>query len=70
MWREDKKVSRAQFEQNFFLKLRDHEFNADIGPLLALRENPWDTAGEAAVISSRLIELLPGEPWKGEAVKP
>ena len=70
MWREDKKVSRAQFEQNFFLKLRDHEFNADIGPLLALRENPWDTAGEAAVISSRLIELLLGEPWKGEAVKP
>ena len=65
MRREEKAVTRAQFEQNFFLKLRDHEFNADIGPLLALRENPWDTAGEAAVISSRLIELLPGEPWKG-----
>lgn len=70
MRREDKTVSRAQFEQNVFLKLRDHEFNADIGPLLALRENPWDTAGEAAVISSRLIELLPGEPWKGEAARP
>jgi predicted nucleotidyltransferase component of viral defense system len=70
MRREDKRVTRAQFEQNFFLKLRDHEFNADIGPLLALRDNPWDTAGEAAVISSRLIELLPGESWKGEAATP
>lgn len=70
MRREDKTVTRAQFERNFFLKLRDHEFNADIGPLLALRENPWDTAGEAAVISSRLIELLPGEPWKGDGAKP
>ena len=70
MRRENKTVSRAQFEQNVFRKLRDHEFNADIGPLLAFRENPWDTAGEAAVISSRLIELLPGEPWKGETSKP
>lgn len=67
MRREGKSVSRAQFEENLFLKLRDHEFSADIGPLLALRENPWDTAGEAAVVSSRLIELLPGEAWKGEA---
>jgi predicted nucleotidyltransferase component of viral defense system len=70
MRRENRTVSRAQFEENFFLKLRDHAFHADIGPLLALQENPWDTAGEAGVISSRLIELLPGEPWKGEAVKP
>jgi hypothetical protein len=68
MRREGKTVTRAQFEQNFFLKLRDHAFSADIGPLLALHENTWDTAGEATVIASRLIELLPGEPWKGEAV--
>lgn len=57
-------ITRAQFEQNFFTKLRDHEFNADIGPLVAVRQDPWDIDGEAAAISSRLIQLLPGAPWK------
>jgi predicted nucleotidyltransferase component of viral defense system len=59
------KVTRAQFEENFALKLRDPEFMADISPLLA-PEYEWDPEGEAAVVSSRLIERLPGEPWKGE----
>ena len=57
-------ITRAQFEQNFFTKLRDHEFFADIGPLVAVRQDPWDIDGEAAAISSRLIQLLPGAPWK------
>jgi hypothetical protein len=47
-----------------FTKLRDHEFNADIGPLVAVRQDPLDIDVEAAAISSRLIQLVPGAPWK------
>jgi predicted nucleotidyltransferase component of viral defense system len=59
------RVTRALFEQNFEAKLRDSQFNADIGPLLASAYK-WDVTVAAAVVSSRLIQLLPGEPWKNE----
>jgi predicted nucleotidyltransferase component of viral defense system len=65
MEHEGHKITRAQFEENFALKLRDPEFMADIGPLLA-PEYHWEPEEEAAVVSSRLIELLPGDPWKGD----
>lgn len=58
-------VTRAQFEQNLAAKLRDRQFAADISPLLAPRYH-WDIAEAAQSVSSRLITLLPGEPWKGE----
>ena len=29
-------------------------------------EYRWKPEAEAAVVPSRLIELLPGEPWQGE----
>ena len=58
-------VTRALFEQNFQEKLRDPQFNADIGPLLASAYK-WNSAAAADAISSRLIPLLPGDPWKGE----
>lgn len=64
MEHEGHKVTRAQFEANLALKLKDAEFVADISPLLAAG-NAWEPEAEAAVISSRLIELFPGEPWKG-----
>ena len=60
------KVTRAQFEENFALKLRDSQFTADIGPLLAAGYE-WDAGGAAAVVSSRLLTRLPGAPWKGDA---
>ena len=59
------KVTRALFERNFDAKLRDPQFTADIGPLLAATHK-WDFAAAADVVSSRLIPLLPGDPWKGE----
>ena len=65
MEHEGHNVTRAQFEQNLALKLQDPEFMADISPLLA-PEYAWDPKGEAAVLSSQLIERLPGESWKGE----
>lgn len=58
-------VTRALFEQNLAAKLRDRQFAADIGPLLAPGHS-WDPEEAARTVSSRLITLLPGEPWKGE----
>lgn len=65
MDREGHKVTRAQFEENFALKMRDPQFTADISPLLAAGYE-WDPEAAAPVVSSRLIELLPGDPWKGD----
>lgn len=59
------RVTRTLFEQNFAAKLRDPQFTADIGPLLAVAYE-WDADAAAAAVSSRLIPLLPGEPWQGE----
>lgn len=59
-------ITRAQFEENLTLKMQDPVFLADIGPLLVTDVN-WDPHAAASVVSSRLIELLPGEAWKGEA---
>jgi predicted nucleotidyltransferase component of viral defense system len=65
MEHEDHKIMRALFEENFALKMRDPDFLADISPLLA-PEYYWEPEAEAAEVSSRLIALLPGEPWKGD----
>ena len=64
MKREGHKVSRTQFEKNIAEKLHDADFAADIGPLLAAGFT-WDIKKAASVVSSRLIERLPGDPWKG-----
>ncbi len=59
-------VTRAQFEENIALKRRDPLFTADISPLLAA-DFTWDVHAAASVVAARLIELLPGDTWKGEA---
>lgn len=65
MNRSEHHITRALFEQNFQEKLHDRQFNADISPLLASAYK-WDKAAAADAIASRLIPLLPGDPWKGE----
>lgn len=57
-------ITRALFEENIQAKLRDRQFTADIGPLLA-DGYTWDIERDAANVSD-LIARLPGEPWKGE----
>ena len=57
-------VTRELFEENVATKLRDPQFTADLGPLLAAGHR-WDIAAAATEVSSRLITLLPGSPWKG-----
>lgn len=51
-------VTRSRFQQNMEAKLRDEQFAADIGPLLAPGHD-WDIVRAARVVSSRLIALLP-----------
>ena len=58
-------ITRAQVEQNLALKMRDGPFLADLRPLLATGE-AWDPMAAEALISERLVTLLPGDAWKGE----
>lgn len=59
-------ISRALFEKNLAQKMQDPDFLADISPLLS-DGYTWDPEAEARLISSALIERLPGNPWKGGA---
>ena len=58
-------VSRATFERNLTAKLRDRQFRSDIAPLLA-HGYSWDVEAAARQVSTRLVSLLPGAPWRGE----
>jgi Nucleotidyl transferase AbiEii toxin, Type IV TA system len=58
-------VTRAQFEKDMVHKLRDPEFAADIGPLLAAGF-AWNIEAATSMVSSELIERLPRAAWKGE----
>jgi predicted nucleotidyltransferase component of viral defense system len=58
------RVSRAEFEQSFDRKMKAPAFRADITALLAPGYS-WDIDAAAAIVSSQLIQLLPGDPWRG-----
>lgn len=66
MEHEQHQITRALFEENLAEKLQDPTFLADISPLLS-DGYKWDPEAEAPIVSSQLIERLPGEPWKGAA---
>ena len=57
-------ITRALFEQNLADKMGDPDFLADISQLLS-DGYTWDPAADAHLVSGRLIERLPGDPWKG-----
>ncbi|HUX27366.1 MAG TPA: nucleotidyl transferase AbiEii/AbiGii toxin family protein [Terracidiphilus sp.] len=59
------RVTRAQFEENMAGKLLDPQFRADIGPLLSAGFE-WDVDEAEKLVGSRLIQRLPGDPWRGE----
>ena len=65
MERCDGHVTRAMFERNLAGKVRDPQFSADIGFLLA-HGYLWDMGEAARKVGTRLLALLPGVPWKGE----
>lgn len=62
------RVTRAQFEENLSDKLHDPQFTGDVSPLLADGFR-WDIDEAAPLLLSRLIALLPGDPWKGAALR-
>ena len=67
MTRDERSVTRAQFESNLAQKRKHSDFRNDVGPLLRPGFS-WDfEAGMDAVLRD-LVARLPGEPWKGEAV--
>ncbi len=51
-------VSRQVFERNLAGKMKDAEFTADIGPLLAAGHE-WNIATAAAEVSDQILALLP-----------
>lgn len=60
---EGHKVTRALFERSLAAKLRNPQFIADIGPLLA-SSYEFDRDKAAELVLHRLVALVPGEPWK------
>jgi predicted nucleotidyltransferase component of viral defense system len=58
------KITRALFEQNICQKLTDPQFTADISPLLATGY-AWNIGAAAEVVATALVQLLPGETWRG-----
>lgn len=48
-------------ERNLAAKVRDPQFAADIGPLLA-HDYSWDLEAAAQEVRTRLISLLPATP--------
>lgn len=57
-------ISRALFEENLLEKKTDPQFTSDIGPLLTT-DDFWDFNLAFDEVMSRLIAILPGEPWQG-----
>ncbi len=53
-------VTRAQLERNIETKLRNHQFKADLDPLLAIGTF-WDIDEAAERVLSRLVALLPDD---------
>ena len=63
MEHEGHRVSRAEFEANMDAKMRDPEFNGDIGPLLA--GVTYDPVAAYCEVHTSLVARLHGEQWKG-----
>ncbi len=68
MNREGHPLTRGQFEQNLHEKAADPAFLSDIGPLLRPGLT-YDAAAAIDVVRTSLIELLPGDPWRGMPVE-
>jgi predicted nucleotidyltransferase component of viral defense system len=82
--REGLRISRAEFEANMAEKIEDAEFRSDIKPLLATSAFQGDAFNKGSFqtghaeydpdtayrqVHKALIELLPGDPWKGTSTR-
>jgi predicted nucleotidyltransferase component of viral defense system len=57
-------ISRAEYEKNIALKIKDINFLSDAKKVLPDNIN-WDTYSAFQLISKHLITKLKGKPWKG-----
>ena len=62
--REEKKVSRAEFEANLLGKKDMQEFRDDIKPLLSY-SMAHDFDHDFNLVMNKIIAKLPGDAWKG-----
>ena len=62
---DDIRITRANFEKNMFEKSKHDDFKQDIEQLIA-PEIIWDYRRASQLVSERLIEILPGDPWVGK----
>jgi predicted nucleotidyltransferase component of viral defense system len=65
MEQEGHRVSRAEYEKNLARKIFEKRFIADIGDLLA-PGTAYDQMAAYKMVSSTLVERLPGDPWRGD----
>jgi predicted nucleotidyltransferase component of viral defense system len=69
MRREKHDITRAEYEQNLYDKERDAAFMGDIGSLIRPGLS-YDAKAALAMVRKSVIELMPGDPWRGIAVSP
>lgn len=64
------RVSRAEFEANLHEKISDPFFLHDILPLLPFNvKNAYDHQSAHDLLQNKVLNLLPGEPWKEKVNK-
>lgn len=63
MAHENKMVSRAEFERNLHLKIKDPIFIGDM-QVLILQPGLYDVHKAFQYVMDEVIALLPGDPWK------
>ena len=63
------KVTRAQYEANLHLKMKEPAFLEDIVPLMAPTIDSFDIDAAYEMVKSVFLSLLPGDPWKGNREK-
>lgn len=61
--KETLKISRALFEKSLSEKIKNSDFKADISNLLA-PDQKWSFDDAYEMVQEKLIELLPGDPWR------
>jgi predicted nucleotidyltransferase component of viral defense system len=57
------KVSRAEYERNLILKMKDNDFLADAKQVLA-ENSSWEPLAAFEWVYENLLAKLDGEPWK------
>lgn len=65
MERDGNRVSRAEFEKNLVAKRNNLEFMSDIKAYLPVEAARYDPAAALDLVGTKLVALLPGEPWAG-----